>query len=289
MRSFSQALTNIRRTPYQASAAILVLTITFFVANLIGFTTVSFYQAMRYFETRPQVLIFFKTDSTPDQINLVKDKLAQNPQVSNISYIPKEQALDIYKELNQNDPVLLELVTADILPASLEVSTYDLPSLKTIAADVQTSPGIDEVALRNDVVDELNKWLTGIRSAGLTFIGLMAFTSILIVVIVVGMKISAKNNEIKILELIGASRWYIQSPFLFEGLIYGFISSFVAYVITITLLLYSTPFILQFAGEIPLLPTSPLVLISVFTASIFSGIFIGTFASWIALKRFLKL
>ena len=286
---FSKTLTNIRRTPYQAAAAILVLTITFFVANIVSFMGIGLYQAFKFFETRPQVLIFFKTDATSQQVETLQQQLSQNPNVSKVDYIPKEQALNIYQDLNKHDPVLLELVTADILPASLEISTHDLNSLKTIAEEVNASPGVDEVALRHDIVDVLNNWLSGIRIVGLTFVSLMAITSVLIVIIVVGMKIAGKHYEIKVLELIGASRWYIQSPFLLEGAIYGLFSSLIAYVMSVTLLLYATPYIIRFAGEVPLLPTSPLVLLGVFAASIFSSLIIGLFASWIALKRFLKL
>jgi len=285
----SKTLTNMRRTPYQAAAAILVLTITFFVADVVGFASISFYQAFKYFETRPQVLIFFKTDAVEDQINAVQQQLKDDTRVSSVTYVPKEQALDIYKDLNKNDPVLLELVTADILPASLEISTFDLPSLKSVASEVQNSPGVDEVALRSDIVDVLNNWLTGIRLGGISFVGLLAATSILIVVIIVGMKISGKQYEIKILELIGASHWYIQGPFLLEGVLYGFFSALLAYIISVTLLLYSTPYIIQFAGEVPLLPTAPLSLILIFTVSVLLGVMIGFSASWIALKRFLKL
>lgn len=289
MSSLTKTLTNIRRTPYQAAAAILVLTITFFVAIVISLISISFYQALQYLETRPQVIIFFQPDATNDQIDQLKNDLSQNPEVSQVVYVPQEEALSIYKNLNQNDPMLLELVTADILPASLEISTYNLDSLKTIAADIEGFQGVDEVTLRSDVIDVLNKWLTGIRYGGLTFISLMAFTSILIIAIIIGMKISGKHYEIKILELIGAKKSYIAKPFLLEGALYGLVSSTLAYVLSVTFLLYSTPYILQFAGEIPLLPTSPTVLGSILVASLTSGLIVGVLSSWIALKRYLKL
>lgn len=288
MKSLSKSLINIRRTPYQSMAAILVLTITFFVAILIGYVTTGFYQALSYFETRPQILVFFKTDAKTEEINALQKSLGQNPQVSSVTYVAQEEALNIYKNLNKNDPLLLELVTADILPASLEVSTTSLDSLKGLSEQLSTSSGVDEVILRSEVVDILNRWLSGIRMAGLIFVSIMAATSILIVMIVVGMKISGKHHEIAILELIGAGPWYIKGPFVFEGAIYGFISSLIAYTTVTTLLLYSTPTIINFAGEVPLLPNSPMILGSVAGISIASGLIIGSFGSWIALKRFLK-
>ena len=102
------------------------------------------------------------------------------------------------------------------------------------------------------------------------------------------MKIAGKHQEIAILQLIGASPWYIQSPFLLEGALYGLISSLVAYTLVTTGLLYSTPAILNFAGEVPLLPNSLPVLASVAGFSLIFGLLIGTLGSWIALRRFLR-
>lgn len=288
MKAIKKALTNIRRTPYQSMAAVLVLTITFFVAILISFITASFYQALVYFETRPQILVFFQTDATVDQITNLRSQLESDPLISTVVYVPQEEALQIYQDLNQNDPLLLELVTADILPASLEISTYSLDTLTSVKTQLETATGVDEVVLRGDVVNTLNNWIQGIRISGITFISIMAITSILLVVIVVGMKIAGKQHEIAILQLIGASKWYIQGPFLLEGAFYGVLSSLIAYVSVFTLILYSTPFLLDFAGEVPLIPESPVILAIIFAGAIGSGLVIGTFGSWLALKRYLR-
>lgn len=289
MNAFKKALTNIRRTPYQSTAAVVVLTITFFVGILISFITVSLYQALNYFETRPQVLIFFENNAPLSQIQSLQTNLQNNSEIAEVVYIPQEEALDIYRDLNKNDPLLLELVTADILPASLEVSTTSIAALEEVAQQASNNPGVEEVVLRKDLVEVLNKWLTGIKWAGGVFVSLMAATSILIIVIVVGMKISGKNYEVKILRLIGASSWYIQGPFVAEGALYGLFSAILAYILSLSALLYSTPLILSFAGEVPLIPNDPLVMLAILGGSVFTGVCIGAFGSSIAVKRFLEL
>lgn len=287
MKTLKRAITNIRRRPYQSIAAILVLTVTFFIAISFSFLTVGIYQGLSYFESRPQVLIFFENNASDADIDSLRQSLNSNPNVSKIDYVAQEEALDIYRDLNQNDPLLLELVTADILPASLEISTIDLDSLKQIAEDASQAPGVEEVVLRTDVVDLLNKWLDGIKLAGSVFITIMVLTSILIIVIVVGMKIAGKNYEIRVLRLIGASSWYIQGPFLAEGALYGLVSAMLAFISSSIILLYSTPYILDFAGEVPLLPQDPTIYAGILSGAVALGILIGTTGSWIAVKRFL--
>jgi cell division transport system permease protein len=288
MRSLKQSLTNIRRTPYQALAAVSVLSITFFISVIFSFISVSLYQALHYFETRPQVLIYYKPNANPEDIEAMRQALIKYPGVVDIRFVNQDEALKIYRDLNKNDPLLLELVTSSILPSSLEVSTNNLNILKQIQLQAATAPGVDEAVLRTDVIDLLNKWLNGIKLAGTVFISIMGITSLIIIVIVVGMKIAGKNYEIKILQLIGATPWYIKSPYLIEGGLYGLVSAFIAYLGALTLLLYTTPSILKFSGEVPLLPLSVNVLLIIFALIMTIGWFIGTFGSWIAVKRFLK-
>lgn len=288
MKSLKKAFTNIRRTPYQALAAILVLTVTFFVSIMIALLSVSLYQALHYFETRPQLLIFFKTTAPQENITDLKNALDKYPGVVGVKYISQEEALKIYRDLNKKDPLLLELVTASILPSSLEVSTNTLDTLKQLQTQASLSPGVDEVVLRTDVVDTLHRWLTGLKIAGLAFTTILSLTSILIIVIVVGMKISGRDYEIKILQLIGATPWYIKGPFLLEGAIYGLVSAFIAFFLSGILLLYSTPAILSFAGEVPLMPTSLPVILAIYFTSLLSGLMIGTLGSWLAVKRYTR-
>ena len=58
-RVFTNALKNIRRSPYQSLAAILVLTISIFVTQIFILLLYGSHQVMQYFETRPQVTAFF--------------------------------------------------------------------------------------------------------------------------------------------------------------------------------------------------------------------------------------
>jgi len=289
MRSLSKALQNIRRTPYQAIAAVSVLTITFFITYLIGFITLSLTQALNYFESRPQVLVFFETTTSEDTILALKSELETHEEVMEVKYIAQDEALDIYQDLNKNDPLLLELVTADILPASLEVSATSLDALKDIELKTQAAQGVEEVILRSDVVDTLNQWLTGIKMAGSIFVGIMLTTSILILVVVVGMKISGKNYEIRVLRLMGAGSWYIQAPYLLEGAFYGTLAANLAFAIALSLMLYASPIILDFAGEVPLLPESIYLILAMYASATIAGFVIGILGSFIAVKRFLRL
>ncbi|PIU33084.1 hypothetical protein COY29_00155 [Candidatus Woesebacteria bacterium CG_4_10_14_0_2_um_filter_39_14] len=282
------AWTHMRRTPYQALAAILIMFLTFFITTVFILTAGGFQAILRYFETRPQVTAFLKDETTSSQVDTLKAKLAQTGKVKEAKYISKEEALNIYREQNKNDPLLLEMVTANILPASLEVATNDLAYLNEIAQTLRVEPAVEEVVFQEDVVKALQQWTLNIRMIGIALISIFGLVSLLVILVIIGMKITLRREEIDILQLLGASRWYIRAPFLLEGMFYGVVGAFMAWGISYLLLLYLTSYIIKFFQGIALLPVSPLFMLTVLGIEISSGIVIGSLGSLLAVKRYLK-
>jgi len=287
-KSLATAYKHMRRTPYQALAAIVVLTLTFFIAALYFLVMVGSEQILRYFETRPQVTVFFKDDATDEQIQKVQETLSQTTGVSQTRFISKEEALAIYRKQNKDDPLLLEMVTADILPASLEISASDVIYLGKIAESVTGQPGVEEVVYQEDVINALTAWTKAVRIAGIALLSFLALTSILIILIIIGLRISARRTEIEILRLLGATQWYILGPFLVEGISYGILGALIAWGVAYLVLLYSTPFLVSFLGDIPLLPVPFLFMFALLSGMLVLGTVIGSIASLLAARRFIR-
>lgn len=274
---------NIRRSPYQALAAILVLTLTSLVAYLFIVFMLGSQKVMQYFETRPQVSAFFKDDVKEEALLTIKAALEKQPFVASVNYVSKNEALKIYQEQNKNDPLLLEMVTADILPASLEVSAKTIDDMAKIKAYFDNTAGVDEVVYQQDIINALKKWSNGIKTVGMGLLIVLSFTSLLIITIIISMKVSSKRSEIATLKLLGATPTFIYLPYVFEGMFYGLVGAFTAWVVMYLMLLYATPVLVQFLGEIPLLPipftTMLLMLLGVFGATAILGVVSGSLSS----------
>ncbi len=280
--------THIRRAPYQALAATLIMVLTFFVATIFVLTAAGSQAILNWFETRPQVTAFFEDKVTMEQVDILKAKLAQTGKIKEAKYVSKEEALAIYREQNKNDPLLLEMVTANILPASLEVSTTNISYLGEIAQILRQESGVEEVIFQEDVVRSLNNWTNVLRKIGIGLIATLGGVSLLIILVIIGMKVALRREEIEILQLIGGTDWYIRAPFIFEGIFYGVVGAILAWGISYLLLLYSTPFLVGFLAGIPILPVPFLFMLALLGAEILVGALIGTLGSLIAVRRYLK-
>lgn len=277
-----------RRSPYQAISAFLIMTLTFFAVSIFAVLTILSVRLIDYFETRPQLTVFFKDTASRQEIQDLEDKLKNTNEVSSIAYVSKEEALQIYREQNKKDPILLDLVTADVLPASIEVQATKAEKLDDLAGIVKSEPIVEEVVFQKDIVDTLISWTSAIRKVGITVISVLSLVSLFVILTIIGIKITLRREEIEIMRLIGASNWFIRMPFLIEGMIYGFVGAVLGWSICVAILLYATPTLESFLKGINIFPLSPLMLLEVLALEVFAACFLGMIASYFAVLRYLK-
>lgn len=288
MRSIDYAKRNIRRTPFQAIAACMVMFLTFFALLIFILVAAGSQAALRYFESKPQVIAFFKEGTTDQDVTAIENALSYEPRVSKHKFVSKEQALLIYRERNKNDPALLELVTANILPASLEISTQTPQDLAPIAEILKQEPAVAEVIVPEDVVETLTSVTQIIRIVGGSVVGFLMIFAALIVLMIIGFKLRLRRNEIEIMRLVGASSSFIRNPFILEGIFYGVTGASLAWVSVYLLLWYFTPFLQGYLGEMQLFPVDPLLMLFLLLVSIFVATVVGSLGSFGAVRRYLK-
>ena len=288
MKFLKIAARNIRRSPYQAFAAILIMILTFLAVSFFTFLLTGSSEIINYFESKPQVTAFFKNDAKQSDINALQNKLAATGKIASIKYVSQLEALSIYKQQNKNDPLLLDLVTADVLPASFEISAIRIEDLGSISDLLSKSSVVSDVIYQKDVVSTLTSWTSAIRKIGIGLITLLSLVSIFIMVTIIGIKISQRKEDIEIMKLIGATSWYIRWPFIIEGMFYGIVGAFVGWAIATGALLYATPFLESFLKGIPVLPVSYASLLLLLGIEILFAIFLGIVSSFLAVFRYLK-
>jgi cell division transport system permease protein len=287
-RHIETAWHHVRRSPYQSLAAILIMVVTFLTISVFSLLIVGSHQIISYFESKPQVTAFFKDEAKKEDIDSLRSQLEATGKVATIKYVSKDQALAIYKEQNKNDPLLLELVTADILPASLEISTYNIDDLGQIANTLKPLPIVQEVVYQKDVVTTLESWTTAVRRIGLALIIILAGVSMFIMTTIIGIKIAQKREEIEIMRLIGATNWYISWPFLYEGMLYGILGAGIGWFISTVGLLSLMPTLQSFLQGIPIFPINPVFLLVQLIGEILLAIFLGMVSSMLAVRRYVS-
>ncbi|MCL5433210.1 MAG: ABC transporter permease [Patescibacteria group bacterium] len=279
---------HIRRSPYQATAAILIMTLTFFIVSIFAFVFLGSSKIINFFESKPQVTAFFKDEAKQENIEALEAQLNSTGKIANIKFVSKEEALAIYREQNKEDPLLLDLVTADILPSSLEISTVKIDDLSSISDTIKKSPFIQEVIFQKDVVSSLTSWTNAFRQIGIALVAIFSLVSIFIIVTVIGIKISQKKYEIEVMRLLGASMWHVRWPFILEGIFYAVAGAFLGWIISSSILLYVSPFLSSFLRGIPIFPIPWIFFLELLGGEIVLAVILGVISSYLAVLRYLK-
>lgn len=295
------ALKNIRRSPYQALAAVSMTGLTVFIVALFALVTLASNLILTTFETKPQVIAYLNDDVKQEEVNSLINSLTSTGLVKSAAYVSKQEALEIYKKSVGNDPLLLGtvtdlgIITADVLPASVEITAKSPDDFKTLvailekSAIVSTTPsGQKEIDFPQDIVSELTAWTKAIRTAGLILAAILIFNSVITIMIIISMKIASRRYEIGTMKLLGAKGSFILKPYLIESTLYGAVGGVVGWLGAYIALLYSTPFLApRLVGIIPL-PVSPVTMLLLLAGLVAFFSLLGLFSGLLAAVRFLK-
>ncbi|MEK7597860.1 MAG: permease-like cell division protein FtsX [Patescibacteria group bacterium] len=292
--------TSIKRTPYQSLSAFLILFFTLFL-TLILFVSLTFlYGTLNYLETKPQVTVYFQNKTEENQIFKVRDELMSSGKVLNIKYISKNDAFNIYKQLNKDNPLLLEMVSADILPPSLEIYAKKPIYLPEIAEYLKKQGDIDEVQYEKDIIDKLLVLTNTIRMSALIFFSYLILMSIVVLTTMILFKIALKESEIALLKLIGATDFYIRKPYILESLFLGITASTLSFGIFSFIVLYFNSFLQSYFNgitnlsvdifnyQLTIWPLNYIFFTIVFVSISIFGTVIASVASYIATNKYLR-
>ncbi len=295
-----EVLISIKRTPFQSLASFLILFFVLFLVSLLFIALSFFHGLLSYVETRPQITVYFQTNTKESDIFKAREELINSGKVSSVRYISQKEAFRIYQEINKDNPLLLEMVSADVLPPSLEIYVKKPEYLAQIAEFFKKNPAVDEVQYQKNVVDRLIKLTSLLRKASTIVVSYLVLMSVFVLATIFYFKILQKKDEIEILQLLGANHYYIFQPFLKEAVFFGFFSSIVVFGSLLGIFFYFYPFInnslqgitqltlVLFSYEISLWPMNYLFLFIVFVFTTFFGILITAFSAFIAVNHYLK-
>lgn len=295
------AFDHIRRAPFQALAAFFVLTVTFFVITLMATTLYTSEKLLKHFETRPQIIAFIKDDITEEQAKNLENDLRADNRISQLRFVSKEQALEIYKNATRDNPLLTELISPSTFPASIEVSVKELSLAEVVINELKNEEAIDQIGFTaslggedslSSVVERLRNISWYVRLGGGLFTLILAGTSFLVLIVIIGMRMTTRRGEMEILDLIGATPSFIRSPIILEAIIYALSGVLAGWLIGFLLVLYLTPTLISYFGEIQIFPRDPISLLILFSillaGELIVGLFLALTGSILAVSRVKK-
>ena len=167
--------------------------------------------------------------STAAQRTQLDQTLTALPQVKGVTYETQAQAYQRFKQEFSNSPSFVSTVQQGDIPDSFQVKLKNpQTSYGTVANAVTRKAGVDSVIDDRSILDKFYKLLDGARNAVVIIALVLLIAATLLVANTIRLSAFNRRRETGIMRLVGASNFYIQLPFLLEGVIAGLIGWAVA-------------------------------------------------------------
>ena len=225
----SRAITNIRQNVFVNVVTIGTITLALLIVSLFLLVFVNLENATDSLSERVQVTVYFDNELTGQDQAMYREKIMVLPGVSRVSYVTRDEALKRFKNRLRGQETLLEGVGAEVLPTSFEIalkrSHRETASVENFVSVLKRIPGITEVQYGEEWVRRFNSFLNFLRLLGALLGGFLVIAATFIVSNTIKLTIYSRRDELDIMSLVGATRFFIKAPFLLEGLIQGLVGS----------------------------------------------------------------
>lgn len=300
-RTFNSAFKHMARNPWLSFASVAVILLAFFLSTLFAGLLYGSNILLKYFETQSQVLTFFNVGTDEEYIFELKEKIENYYAPESVEYTSEDSALEEFLAAYEEDELITEAITENVLPASLGIRAKDLQDIPQLISflndEKENSENIEEIFYREDVADKIHKISDVLRITGISLVSFLAIVSFLIILITVSITITNYSDEIEIMKLVGATPSYIRAPFVIAGATYGIIGATLA-MVTMGGLLYAGYYYLNQAGmiymikeffrDIPLPGFAIKEILMLIGAELGIGALMGAISSTFAIRKHLR-
>jgi cell division transport system permease protein len=160
--------------------------------------------------------------ATQTEMNQIEQDLKRLPQVVSVRYESQSQAYERFRQEFSQNPSFVSSVSKGDIPDSFQVKLRNTQTDFPIVAETVTGrAGVDQIVDDSSILDKFYKLLNGARNAVVIIAIILIIAAILLVANTIRLSAFNRRRETSIMRLVGASNFYVQLPFLVEGVIAG--------------------------------------------------------------------
>ena len=245
------------RNPVMSIAATLTVSLMLLLFAFFIVTDRGLQAAVSALESKVELVLYLDEGARPSDVLALKARIEKDPAVSRVDYVTKQQALERLAALAQRkDDFTLVDIGANPLPASLEIKLANAQETGRLASSLKEELGhgvVTDVIDNPTVVEKLLTITRVLSIGGIAVLAMMLFVALFVIVNTIRIAVHARRDEIEIMQLVGATDWFVSWPFILEGMLVGTFGAIVALAV---LAAASGPVTTAMIGFLDILPVS---------------------------------
>ncbi len=279
---------------HDAGTHVLTTIVVFLSSLIFAFFSLIYFNLQNFVErfgTELGLVIYLDKDVSQERIPALYQELTNLQGVQAVIYVSPEAAFKRLENYLRDDKDVLKGVNPDFLPPSFELrinrAVFHLDRLKKLADRIKKWPEVTKVQYGQEWLSKLRQFSTLVRAVVIASGLLLVLTAAFVVSNTIKLTVYAREQEMEILRLVGATNGFIQGPFLIEAFSQGFLGSSLALALLYAGFSYinalmNTSHLLR-GLEISFLPWTFILTI------VLGSILLCVFGTALAMRRFLRL
>ena len=284
------------RNGWLSTATIIVMSLMLFVMGNLIFVSAFAATALKMFQSKIDVTVYFTGDAQEGQILAIKKEIESIPHVGEVSYLSKDAAFADFREQHKNNAFIasaLDEIGTNPLEATLNIRA-DNPANYAAISDFllkKNYPIVDKINYfeNKDVIERLTATVGTVRAAGAVIAFVLAFVAILVTFNTIRLAIYTVREEIGIMRLVGATQWFIRGPFLVSGVLYGIGAAIIVTLIFFPMTWMLSPKIMLMLPGFDLFRYFLTNFFEFFIVMVGCSMVLGVLSSAIAMRKYLKI
>lgn len=289
------------RNGFVSLSSILIMTVTLSVIGILIFGNAVLDTSLVSLKNKVDINVYFLTKAPESDILELKAAIESLPEVKEVEYISRDQALENFKKRHENDNLTLQAIEElgeNPLNAMLNVRAKEISQYESIAKFLEGNNALskDGVQIVDKVnynrnktaIETLGRVTSGAQSLGFAIVIIFSLLSVIITFNTIRLIIYNSREEISVMRLVGASTRYIRGPFVVSGTMYGVIAGIVTLILFYPLLLWLDPKMVNFFSGFSLMGYYFSNFFQIFFIIFGTGTILGAVLSYLAVRRYLK-
>lgn len=204
-----------------SAAAVTTIMVALLVVGAAVLIGLNLGKVAEVVEDQVQVVAFLRDGLPAVEAEKVRAAVVALNGVNSVRFVTRGEALERLQGQLGEHAAFADLVSSNPLPDSIEVRLRDPHTAPEIAALVAGQPGVSEVTYGGQVADRIIALTRGVRLIAALLTLFLTGVALIVVVNTIRLTLIARRQEIEIMQLVGATRWFVRWPFLIEGLFEG--------------------------------------------------------------------
>ena len=274
---------------FMSFAAVCMIVACLIIMGSFTLLAVNLDNTLGDLESENEMLVYIDDTLTQDQARALQTTLARVDNVSQLTFVTKEEALADFKAKPGDTPSVLNDLPDEALRDRYRVHVVDIELMKQTKAALEQVEGVGFVNAATEIADGFVMVRNIATGVAMVLIGILLVISLFIIANTIKLATFYRREEIAIMKMCGATDGFIEWPFVVEGMLLGLTGALIAFLAQWGLYQMVAKFAIQGNGlslvnMISYGTMAPTIL------AVFCGVgaFIGVAGSLFAIRKFLQ-